>query len=106
MYLTVTEKNITCGVGICGEAMPEKIISIHRMFQLNLSTGYKSISSDALHAINGINTSHLTNLWEFNLSHITNLNNNLITEQHFPNTLMQQKTPSWQLQPSQNISHF
>lgn len=80
--------------GCLVKAAQDKLISIQRMFLFQLSRGYIIISSDSLHAITGISAITLIILYEYNLNQITHINKNLIAELDFPNTLIQQKTPS------------
>lgn len=49
---------------------------------------------------------NFTFLYEYNVSQITYLHSNLITEKQFWNTLIQQQTLRWQIHPSQETFYF
>lgn len=110
-YQVIIEKIVTYGAGVWAgnltKKIKEKINSLQRPFLLQMSRGYRTISTDALQIITGNPPLTLVLEYEYHKSKILLLKDIAHTELFFPNTRIQYKSSSWQNHPAiDSVEHL
>lgn len=104
------ERIITYGASIWGgdltKAAKQKLYSIQRMFLLQISRGYRTISTDALTVLTGIPPIQFTLQYEYLKSNILHLRNEEIIQKYFPNSVIYSNSGSWAIHPADETSHL
>ena len=108
-YSTIIEKIITYGAGVwAGNLSPlaqTKLSSIQRLFLLQMSRGYRTVSTDALNVVTGIPPIRYTLQHDSARSKLLQLKDADLAATCFPNKHIQHMVPSWILHPAKESSH-
>lgn len=81
-------------------------MSVQRIFLLQISRGFKTISTDALCVMTGIPPINISLLYEYNKTRLLQLDCAQTKQEMFPHTDIQFPSNSWQIHPYRETSHF
>lgn len=83
-----------------------KLNSIKIIILLQISTGYRTISTGALTTITSIPPKAMVLKYEYTKGNIFHLKQEQMSSTHFPNITIQQKKYIWQIHPAEETSYF